>query len=55
MMNKPDLERELKLTQIKVWEFQHYSFLEIVLKYNAIFGTNHFSDLLQPKDKEEKK
>lgn len=42
-MNKT--EKHLRLTKIKLWEAKQLQFLEIVIRYNAEFGTNHFSEL----------
>jgi hypothetical protein len=41
-----DTQRQIRIAKIKQWESQHHSFLEIVLMYNATFGTNHFAEVL---------
>lgn len=49
-MPKPDIQRQQKLLEIRIMEAKNYSFFEIVVRYNAMFGTHHFEDLLTTKE-----
>jgi hypothetical protein len=41
-----DVDRQRRIAQIKTWEQQRHSFLEIVIMYNSTFGTCHFAEVL---------
>jgi hypothetical protein len=40
------IQVNLRLAQIKIWIMEEKSFLEIIVCYNAMFGTDYFSDIL---------
>lgn len=40
---------QYRLAKIKVWTLENRTFLEIVVLYNAEFGTDYFADLLSGK------
>lgn len=42
---KEDLQRQIRIAKLKIWEKQGHSFVEIVMMYNATFGTDHFAEI----------